>query len=153
MSVFMEELKESYGEQWLMPYTYNMADAVCIYALAIERQLRENKWTGLVQDWESFQQSLGKTNFKGFMGEVKYVLQDSKQKRYAESGEKDLEGPDLFFTQTLDQWTSVDKVSLADMELQENGADVKIFWHEGKRVHSCLFDPGRRLGQARGPNF
>ena len=55
--------------------------------------------------WNSFEQSLGKTNFEGFMGAVKYVLQDDTDKRYAESRDPSgLEGPDLFFSQTLEQW-------------------------------------------------
>ena len=94
-------------------------------------------------DWESFQHALGKTDFAGFMGAVKYVIQDPNiQKRYADSHDHmltgpdahSLEGPDLFFSQSLEQWTGTARVSLADMELQEDGVEVQFVWREGSQV-------------------
>ena len=114
-----------------------MADAVCIYALAIEKLLRGGKrpesLTNLKrrEDWLEFQHAIGKTKMSGFMGEIQYRIQDSTQKRYANSGDKVLEGPDIFCSQDLFQLTNGSTVHLADIELQEDGVNVKFMWKEG----------------------
>eukprot|EP00928_Gymnodinium_smaydae_P024832 TRINITY_DN19983_c0_g2_i1.p1 TRINITY_DN19983_c0_g2~~TRINITY_DN19983_c0_g2_i1.p1 ORF type:complete len:607 (+),score=33.88 TRINITY_DN19983_c0_g2_i1:43-1821(+) len=144
---FAATLVEEVGRSVHTPYIYNIADAVCMYALAIRAagmhtNAQRNFNDMSASDFMQLERALAATDFDGLIGRIKYVSQDGTDKRYIASGsasESALAGPDLHLIHYVDQYSKIDgngsckKTRIATYERHADG-EMKVDIPKGSRL-------------------
>eukprot|EP00928_Gymnodinium_smaydae_P046209 TRINITY_DN30787_c0_g1_i1.p1 TRINITY_DN30787_c0_g1~~TRINITY_DN30787_c0_g1_i1.p1 ORF type:complete len:600 (+),score=40.35 TRINITY_DN30787_c0_g1_i1:266-1801(+) len=146
MQSFVDALSHSAGPDMLTPLVYNIADAICMYAMA----LRSTVQSGSVQNYHSmsdaefmaFERALAATDFEGLVGRIRYEVQNGVDRRFVDSHDENtpkLAGPDLFLSQYLVQHTNLKAdggrtmTRIADLELQSDGS-TKVYVNDGAHL-------------------